>query len=167
MADKSAQLAATNRRIFLISVVGVLLIVLAGAGAMLLEMQMPIDRRLVLAVPLLAAAGSLFCASRQRVGQSAALAATACALVFSNFTLGVVLTAFPQIKGEGEADKAKDVAKRNICFDSRIYAGLAGEPRGRVLNTRPSSRPLPGRASTLFARWRLSGMPPDRWSIFG
>jgi len=55
MADKSAQLSATNRRIFLISVVGVLLIVVAGAGAMLLEFQMPIDRRLALAVPLLAA----------------------------------------------------------------------------------------------------------------
>jgi len=55
MADKSAQLSATNRRIFLISVVGVLLNVVAGAGAMLLEMQMPIDRRLALAMPLLAA----------------------------------------------------------------------------------------------------------------
>ena len=88
----------------------------------------------LLTVPLLASSAALLCASQARAGRSALLAAMGCSLLFSNFTLGVLLTAFPQVQGEGEAQKAKDLGQRNLCFDSRIYAPLAGEPRGLVLN---------------------------------
>ena len=59
MAAKSAELILASRRILLITLIGVLLIVVTGVGATLLEMQMPVDRRLVLAMPLLASGAAV------------------------------------------------------------------------------------------------------------
>lgn len=60
MTAKSAQLNTASRRILMITLIGVLLIVVTGVGATLLEMQMPIDRRLVMAMPLLASGAAVF-----------------------------------------------------------------------------------------------------------
>jgi hypothetical protein len=88
----------------------------------------------LLAVPVLAAAVAVLAERARRHGTSAPVAWVAGTLLASSTVLAMAASALPAFLAPGELERLATRASRATCYDTRLYAALAGEKPGRVLD---------------------------------